>query len=92
MLHAVAARVRQVVGEESVVPRLVLRILVEDRPFLLDDLLDVLHQAVELDLCVRVMHREAKLVPTHFELAQRDGPELDRAVHEVLQVGRGQYA
>ena len=45
---AVVGGVGQVVGEERVVSGLVLRILAVDRAFLADDLLDVLHEPVEL--------------------------------------------
>ena len=60
MLHAVAVGVRQVVGEERVVARLVVGKLAVDRAFLPDDLLDVLHVAVELGVGAGVMQREAE--------------------------------
>ena len=92
MLHAVAVGVRQVVGEKGVVPGLVLRILAVNGALLLDDLLHVFHEAVQLGVGARVMQGKAKPAPAHAELAQGDRTELDRAVHEVLQVWRGQDA
>jgi hypothetical protein len=92
VLHAVAVGVRQVVGEERVVTRFVLGILAENRAFLLDDFLHVFHERVELVVRTRVVHREAEPAAVRSELAHRDRAELDGAVHEVLQVGRGQAA
>ena len=60
MLHAVAVRVRQLVGEERVVARLVFRELAVDRAFLPDDLLDVLDVAVELGVGAGVVQRETE--------------------------------
>ena len=90
MLHAVAVGVRQVVGEEGVIARLVVRVLAVDRAFLPHDLLDVLNVGVELGGGAGVVQRETEGMAADGELADAARPELRRAVHQVLQVRRGE--
>ena len=90
VLHAVAVRVREVVREKRVGARLVVGKLAVDRALLPDDLLDVLHQAVDLPVGAGVMHGEPERRGAHGELTHHDRTELDGAVHQVLQVGRGE--
>ena len=90
MLHAVAVRPRQVVGEERVVPGLVLRELAVDGAFFADDLLDVLRERVEFGVGAEVVERDAEASACNGELPHRDRAEFDGAVHEVLKVRRGE--
>ena len=71
-------------------PRLVLRVLAVDGALLLDDLLDILHERVQLRVGAGVMDGESECPRADRELADHDGPELCRTVHQVLQVRRGQ--
>ena len=90
MLHAVAAGIREVVRKKCVVARLVARVLAVDRPLLANDLLDVLDVAVELGIGAGVMEREAEGARADGELPHRDRTEFRGAVHQVLQVRRGE--
>ena len=90
MLHAVVVRIRQIVGEERVITRFVCGKFAVDGALLANDLLHVLHQAIEVTVRAGLMRGEAERVPAQLELARDDGPELDRAVDEVLQVRRGE--
>ena len=79
MLHAVAARPRQIVGQKRVGVVLELRELAEDRHRLADDPLDVAGEGVGIGVGAVVMQRDAegrrRLAPAgfgHAEGAQRD--------------------
>ncbi len=88
MLHAVAARVRQILGQERVITRFVFRELAVHRALLADDLFDILHEAVELGVGARVMHGESEFGRIHRELADRHRTEFRGAVHQVLKIRR----
>ncbi len=88
VLHPVAIRPGQVVGDEGVAARFVVGELAEDLLLLLDDPLDLLDERVELGVGAQVVHGEPEDVAVDRELAHRDRAELDGAVHEVLQVRR----
>ncbi len=90
MLHAIAARPGQIVGDEGVVPRLELRKLAEDLPLLTHDCFDVLRQPVEVRVGARVVSGQANRASIRGERPHRARPEFDRAVHQILQVRRGE--
>ena len=95
VLHGVARRRRQVVGDERVAARLEPRELAEHGDHLAHDALDVPGVAVEVALAAGVVHGDAELgpVPGIDGIGDREGPlreraHLGRAVEQVRQVGR----
>ena len=95
MLHAVAAAPRHVVAEERVRAGLEVRELAEDRAFLVDDLLDARAVLVDVGVGRVVMHcrPDSQLLAVgiaDLERPDRLRAQLRRAVHQVLEVRRGE--
>src|SRR5262245_33339847 len=91
MLHRIDGGVGQVVRDERIVPRFVFGILTEYRAFLTDDSFNVLHEIVDLSGTLRVMYREPEFALADGEVPDQQGTELDRTVHQILQVRRGEF-
>ena len=88
MLHAIAIRVREIVGQECIGPWFVDRILAVDRTLLADDFLHVLDERFELCGGAGVMCGETKRPAVDLELTDRHRTELRGAVHQILKVRR----
>src|SRR5688500_6671034 len=93
MLHAVAARPGQVIGDEGVGVVLERRVLAVDKPHLTDDRLGVTGVRGELVFAAVVMQRDAEdgraAAVGDGKRAHRERAELRGAVHQVLEVRRG---
>ncbi len=98
MLHAVAVRPRQVDAQERVGVGFEIRQLAEDGNRFADDALDVLGERVGLRLGAVMRQgnpegrrRSIALLPiVDRELAQHEVAEVGRAVHQVVDVRRGE--
>ncbi len=95
VLHPITATPGHVVAEERVVPGLELRILAEHGALLSDDLLGAGDVLVDFGLARVVMDRDPDrgllaIAATDLERPDRLRAQLRRAVHQVLQVRRGE--
>ncbi len=90
VLHGVVARLRQVVHQKRVRASLERRKLAVDGALLLDDLRHIPDDRLNLIRRPRVVHGKTKRPWAHGEGLDCEGTELDRAVHQVLQVRRGE--
>ena len=91
VLHAVAIRPGQVVGQEGVGAAVELRQLAEDAHLLAHDLLDVAGVLVGLNISAVVMQRDANRLRAMHPIVDGEGApdkaaELDGTVHQVVQV------
>src|SRR5262245_46083293 len=91
MLHAVAARVGQIVGQESVTAGFVGRVFPKDGALDADDLLDILDEAIEFASGSQMVDSKSKRVTVNVELFHRSGTEFRWAVHQVLEIRRGEF-
>ena len=98
MLHAVAVRPRQIDAQERIGVGLEIRQLAEHRNRFADDALDVLGERIGFRFGAVVRQRDAEgrrrsaaLLPiVDRELTQHEVAEVGRAVHQVVDVRRGE--
>ena len=91
VLHPVAVGVRQTVDEKRVMARFVFRIAPVDGAFLPDNPLGIVRERVELVVGPGMMQRQPERPPIDRKHAHPDRAELRGTVHQVFEVGGGEF-